>query len=139
MPPRASNSADNVQTAPVPLIPFTAAAHEHIESGGFSFTVTPTAAQQQFGPFDVPAFGFLRHLVITVTGATGATAGPGVLAADSPWNLFSSISLSDVNGAPIFGPVTGYEAYLANLYGGYVFQQDPALAKGYANSLTVPS
>lgn len=137
MPPMATPAQTGAPAQAVTRIPFTAAAHEHTEPGGFQFNVQPGAAQQNFGPFDVPAFGFLRHMVIevqTTTAGTGGTAGP-----DFPFSLFSSISLSDVNGAPIFGPYTGYETLWANISGGYVYQQDPRRLPGYSTSVTAPS
>lgn len=118
--------------APVPVIPFTGAAHEHTEPGGFSFAVTQTANQQNFGPFDVPAFGFFRHLVIEVTTTANGTLGAGVVNADYPFSIFASISCLDVNGAPIFGPFTGYETLWANIAGGYVYQQDPRKGPGFS-------
>lgn len=113
------------QRRPAPLIEFTAAAHEHIEPA-FDFTVTPGAAIADHGPFDVPAYGFMRHILLLIS-TSGGVAGPGVLAADAPWNLFSEVTLLDVNGAPIYGPFTGYQLYLTNFFGGYAFTSDPAL------------
>src|SRR5213592_262941 len=97
----------NVQAsapAPAPVIAFVAAAHEHTEPM-FDVTVAagaPPTAAVNLGPFDVPAYGFLRHLYIEVD-MSGGTLGAGVAAADFPWNFIQSITLSDVNGAPIFG------------------------------------
>jgi hypothetical protein len=110
-----------------PVLTFVEAAHEHTEPGGFDFTCTIGAAVQQFGPFDVPAFGFLRSIAILVTN-TGGTAGPGTLSADAPWNLFTEITLLDVNGGQMFGPMDGYSAMLANKWGGYAFRNDPTSA-----------
>lgn len=106
--------------APSPVIPFVAAAHEHTEPM-FDVTVAggaPPTAAAQLGPFDVPAFGYLRHIFIEVD-ASGGVLGAGALAADFPWNFISSITLSDVNGAPIFGPLDGYATLWANIIGGY--------------------
>src|SRR2546423_579787 len=96
-------------TAHPALIPFTAASHEHLEP---MFDVSTAAASYasaavQLGPFDVPAFGFLRHIWLFVQ-ATGGTIGAGVLNADYPFNIIQSVTLADVNGAPIFGPLDGY-------------------------------
>lgn len=106
--------------APAPLISFTQAAHEHTEPM-FDVTVAagaPPTAAVQLGPFDVPAYGFLRHLFIEVD-MSGGTIGAGVAAADFPWNFIASIALNDVNGAPIFGPLDGYATLWANIIGGY--------------------
>jgi hypothetical protein len=108
------------QPAPAGLIPFTAAAHEHTEPA-FDVTVAagaPPVAAQNLGPFDVPAYGYIRHIFIEVD-MSGGTIGAGVLAADFPWNFIASISLNDVNGAPIFGPLDGYATLWTNIIGGY--------------------
>ena len=118
----------------VPIVEFTAAAHEHVEPA-FDQTVTPGAAVQNLGPFDVPAYGFVRHIYLLVT-TSGGVAGPGVLSGDAPFNLFSEVTFLDVNGAPIFGPYTGYQTFLANLFGGYAFAQDPRLAPDNATATT---
>lgn len=112
---------------PPPVLTFVEAAHEHTEPGGFDFTAVLGAAIQSFGPFDVPAFGFLRSIAILVTNS-GGVAGSGALAADAPWNFFTEITLLDVNGGQMFGPMDGYSAMLANKWGGYAFRNDPTSA-----------
>ena len=122
------------QPAAIPRIPFTAAAHEHVEPA-FDVTQLLGASAVQLGPFDVPAFGYLRHIVLVATGS-GGTLGAGVLSADHPWNVIQSISLSDVNGAPIFGPVDGFAALQANIFGGYGgARPDPRVASTYSNTI----
>src|SRR5664279_339427 len=100
-----------------PVIPFTSASHEHTEPF-FDQTFTPGAAQQNFGPINVPSYGYLRHIYIQVTSAGGAI-GSGELGADYPFNLFSSLALIDTNGAPIFGPMDGFAAEMCNMVGAY--------------------
>lgn len=127
--PRRTNSSS---TAPAVMIPFTAAAHEHVEPIVTQAGVTLGAATQPFGPFDVPAYGFLQHIVLDVNGA-GGTAGTPV--ADAPWTFFQSISLLDVNGAPIFGPLDGFATLMSNVYGNYGgARSDPRLAPGYVGT-----
>lgn len=104
-----------------PGVPFVAAAHEHVEPA-FTFTVTPGASGTEFGPFDVPAYGYLRHVMLEISLA-GGTLGAGVLAADYPFNIFERISLADVNGSPIY-ELDGYAALWSNIVGGYAFEQD---------------
>lgn len=125
-----TNGNRQAAAPPVARIPFTAAAHEHTEAA-FDVSVLPGANVTQLGPFDVPAFGYIRHLVLEVT-ASGGVAGPGVLSADGPFNLFQSIAMLDVNGAPIFGPIDGYAALWANIAGGYAYQADPRRGPGYS-------
>jgi hypothetical protein len=118
--------ARSKQVPQAPVLTFVEAAHEHDEPA-FDVTVTPTAATQQLGPFDVPAFGFLRHIYLLVT-TSGGTLGPGTITADFPYDLFTEVTLLDVNGGQIFGPMDGYSTYLANKYGAYAFRPDPSTA-----------
>lgn len=120
MSPVAARSNGRSAAVPSPVIPFVAAAHEHTEPA-FDVTVAggaPPIASVNLGPFDVPAFGYLRSIFIEID-MSGGVIGPGVAAADFPWNFLSSITLSDVNGAPIFGPLDGYATLWSNIIGGY--------------------
>lgn len=112
------------QQMPSALIPFTAAAHHHVEPAFTTQTVTPGAGAASIGPLDCSAFGYLRHILLECV-ATGGVIGAGVLHPDYPYNLFQQLTLFDVNGAPIFGPLGGYQALWANIIGGYVWSQDP--------------
>lgn len=119
----------------MPLLPFTASAHEHTEPA-FTVTVTPGAAVQNLNPIDIPAYGYLRHLVLEVVASGGAG---GTIAADGPWNLIQQVSLQDVNGANIVGPIDGYALWLSNVLGGYSFQNNPAGLPSYVGSAPNPS
>lgn len=134
--PAVANSSRRApqQAAPQTLIPFTAAAHHHVEPAFTTQTVTPGANVASIGPLDCSAFGYLRHIVLEVT-ATGGTLGAGVLHPDYPFNLFSQLTLFDVNGAPIFGPLSGYETLWANIVGGYVWSQDPRRNPQYVSTI----
>lgn len=121
------------------LIPFGAAAHEHTEVFGTSTTSSVSGSTTtSIGPLDVPSYGFMRHIQVYVElekTAAGTTPAE-TLSEDFPWNVISTIQLSDVNGAPIFGPMTGYQCYLANVFGGYSFKQDP---RQFAGDYTIES
>ena len=130
MPGLAGGAEAVAQRQEVPLLPFTASAHEHYEP---AFTVGPTAigaATVQYNPQDVPAYGYLRSIVLEVS-ATGGTIGTAVMNADYPYNCIQSVSLQDVNGANIVGPFDGYSLYLANVLGGYAFNNNPANAPSF--------
>jgi hypothetical protein len=109
------------QPAVTAALPFTSSAHEHVEPA-FTLSSALGAATVPFNPVDIPAYGYLRHILLECT-VTGPTAG--TLTADGPWDAFSSIVLQDVNGANIFGPMDGYAAYIANLIGGYANRTNP--------------
>lgn len=124
MPPSAQAPSRQARSAPVRRVAFTAAAHEHTEPA-FDVSFTPGAASTTLGPFDIPAYGFMQHLVLLVT-TSGGVAGAGVLAADAPWNVFQDVQMLDVNGGPIYGAgLSGFDMLLTNLFGGYAFRSDP--------------
>jgi hypothetical protein len=122
-------------SAAVPQVPFNQASHHGCEQGP-SFTVTPGAAQQTFGPFPLPATGYLRRVLLEVTTSTAGVAGTG--AADFPFNIFSLIRLTDTNGAPIY-ELSGYNSLLADTYGGYAGAPDPRADPDYAATVTAPA
>lgn len=107
------------------VVSFIHAANEHTEAVKIAAITAAPGATTQFFNLNIPSFGFLRNLVLIVT-TSGGTAGPGVLFADAPYNVFSEITLLDTNGAPLYGPLAGYDAFLTNKYGGYVYNCDPA-------------
>lgn len=121
MPNTATQNQRAGQPGVVQALPFAASAHEHVEPA-FTTTVTTAAALQQLNPIDIPAYGYIRHILLEVVGAGGTG---GTVAADGPWNLFQQITLQDVNGSNIFGPMDGYAAYVANLIGAYAFRNNP--------------
>jgi hypothetical protein len=77
-----------------------------------------TAADQDLGVFDVPAYGYVRSLVLLVT-ATGGAGASVTAAEDGPWSALKNITLAEPNGAQIAQFDNGYQLYLANKWGGY--------------------
>lgn len=109
--------------------PFTQASREHVEPV-FDTSFTPGASQSALGTFEIPAAGYLRHVVFLVE-ATGGTGAAAVAKADAPWSAIAEVTLTDVNGQPLFGPLTGYELFLCHLLGGYTFDADPTRSPAY--------
>lgn len=116
--------------APAMLVPFTRAAVEHIE-------VFVDVAQQlgtsgvQLGPYDVPAYGFMRGIYLNITATGGVGGGATVAAAeDAPFSVIDELAILDVNGAPIVGPLSGYDLYLINKYGGLAAHSPDPKQKG---------
>lgn len=122
----AQRPRSNAAAAPMPVVPFTAAAHEHTEIA-FDEVISPEAGAHQIAPIDIPAFGYMRHILIEVSTDTKGEdeEEEKKVNPDFPWNLFSNIQISDVNGAPIFGPLDGYAALWASITGGYAGRPDP--------------
>lgn len=125
-----------VPSGVVAMLPFTSSAHEHTEPA-FVRTVTPTTAEQTLDPIGIPANGWLRHVFLQVD-ASGGTLGTGVANADYPFSLFSSALMQEINGGNIFGTLSGFETFLANLIGGYAFKQDAREMPAYVGTAPNP-
>lgn len=123
-PPAAKNGGAPSQQQAV-LIPFSRAADEHLEQF-VDTSVVLTANSQAIGPFDVPAYGFMRAIVLLVE-ATGGVNGAAVVDGqpDAPWSLLTDIQLTDVSQSAIVGPFDGYSLYLLNKYSGLFGRTSP--------------
>lgn len=135
-PPAQTVAAPNGQQAPLlPMVPFTRASMEHTEPGNLDTSLTLGAAAVQINAIDLPAYGYLRYVDLLVQ-ATGGTGSAAVYQADAPWSAIQEVTLSDINGSPIFGPCSGYDLYLVNKWGGYTFGTDPISAPEYVAPAT---
>lgn len=134
MPPLAPTApASDSKSAPaVPVIPFTRAASEHTEPLPVDDSRVLLTNSQNLGPYDVPAYGFLRHIlvVITTTGGVGAATAKE----DAPWCALETVQLTDVNGQTIVA-LSGYELFLANKWGGYANWPNPTDSPFYTNTI----
>lgn len=131
MPPATTITKPAADAAAKLSLPFTRASMMQTQPANLDVSNAVGAASILIGPTDIPAIGFLRHLWILVT----CSAGTGVAAVykeDAPFSALQEISLSDVNGAPIYGPVSGFDTYLVNKYGGYSGFSDPKSMPMYA-------
>lgn len=113
-----NQKARGASQAPVTLVPFLRASGEHREPAGIDVSRQLTSSDQDLGVFDIPAYGYVRSIVLVVT-ATGG-AGSGISGAeDAPWNVLKSIAFTEPNGAQISAFNSGHDLYLANKWGGY--------------------
>lgn len=78
--------------------------------------------------------GFLRGIRLIVS-ATGGVIGSGVLAADAPWSVISSVSLENIDGSPILYPITGFAHYLHRKYNNSIPYGDPAKRYNFSNTI----
>jgi hypothetical protein len=113
----ATKQAATQSKAPTMLVPFTRAAKEHYEPF-FDTAYTLGATSQQIGPVDIPAYGFARGVWVEVV-ATGASGGSPSYLEDGPFSVLDEILYQDVNGANIYGSLSGHDTYLINKWGGY--------------------
>jgi len=126
VPAPAKQNGAGQQAAPQVLIPFMRGATPHAEPF-YDTTFTLSASQQNLGPVDISAYGYARAVWVQVDIATTGNGATVVAGEDSPWSTFAELAVNDVNGAPLFGPHSGYECYLHHKYGGFRGQSDPKL------------
>lgn len=108
---------------PAPMIPFIAAAHEHAETFPVLSRKYAAALGAETFEFNVPSYGYIRAIWLDVN-MSGGSEVAAEYEPDAPFNAIQEVTLLDTNGAPIFGPLSGFNTFLSNLYGGYAYQQD---------------
>lgn len=124
------------------VVPFNAAAHPYVEkfSSKPGIVIGASAADVSPPNNNVQSYGYLRQILAYMYTTTAGTAGPGVYGTDGPWTFLQQLSLTDPNGAEIYGGPTfsGFDAYMAYKYGAYFNVNDLALSPNFSSSLTVP-
>lgn len=112
-----ADKAAPTKDAPALVVPFVRAAQEHVEAF-MDTTIAIGANSTAIAPVDIPAYGFMRGIWIEVTGS-GGTGAAAVYKGDAPFTALTEISIMDVNGAPIVGPLDGYDVFQIDKVGGY--------------------
>lgn len=116
--PANSKRQDAARAGAAPaFVPFVRSSAEHRESF-LDISRQLTTSDQDAGVTDIPAYGYVRSILIEVT-ATGGAGAAVTAAEDGPWSVLKSISVTEPNGAVIQAFNSGYSLYLANKYGGY--------------------
>ncbi len=121
---------------PTNTVPFPVASRPSTRQ---AFTVSSTALNASsntvLNPVSLPSDGYLRSILLEVTGTiTGGTTP--AYTADAPWNVIQSISFTPASGQALVTPITGYQLYLINKYGGYGFTDDPRNPVNYSATTT---
>jgi hypothetical protein len=113
-------------------IPFPVGSNLYREAP-FSTTVQALDANSHETVVNITPGGFLRGVTMQVT-STGGVLGAGVLAADSPYSILSSVSLEDISGGPILYPMSGYTHALCQKYQ-RPWTGDPAKHPTFSNTI----
>ena len=80
-------------------------------------TALATGAGIPATPLQIPAVGFLSHLLLEVTLNLTSGGSAGAYTADAPFNCLASVELKNASGNDLIVPTTGYNLYLYNKYG----------------------
>lgn len=120
--PRLGGGQTNAPVAAA--IPFIAAAHEHAETAPSIISKRAATNAAETFEFNVPSYGYIRAIWLDFEVTKGKAASGAEASEDAPFNIVENLTLLDTNGAPIFGPLSGFNTFLSNLYGGYAYKQD---------------
>lgn len=122
-----------------PMLSFRASSHEYIEKFNTSAALT-SGNSQDASPAQnsVQSYGFLRRIRIRLRNSVAGSGG--TFNADYPAKILNQISLTDPNGAEIYGGPTfsGYDCMIAEKYGAYKAVNDPEISPLFSASTTVP-
>jgi hypothetical protein len=116
--------------APVVVRPFIAGSRRTDEPD-YDQTLTLTAAEQRLPSYQISPNGYLRGIQILVQATVAGNAAVVTYNEDGPFNVLANVNLQDTNSQPIVGPMTGYDLYILNKYGGYAFQDDAKVSHPY--------
>jgi len=95
--------------------------------------VTLTTAEQRLLAYQIAPSGYLRGVYLVVENtAVNTTVTTVAYQEDGPFNVLSVIRFLDTNSRPFIGTLTGYDVYLLDKYGGYVFSGDAEQSATYS-------
>lgn len=95
--------------------------------------VVLTTAEQRLAQYNVAPSGYLRGIFLVVENtAVNTTVTTVAYQEDAPFNVLSVIRFLDTNSRPFIGTLTGYDVYILNKYGGYLFQGDAEMSATYS-------
>ena len=129
----AAVSGSNTAQASAPAASFGRSGKFHTEQGQTQSVANTAWAPSVTQQYNVPTYGFMSMLALT-TSLTGGAKGATVTvagSADSPWDIYSNINITDVNGTSMWN-LDGYASQIAYLYGGYRFYGNNFSQFGYS-------
>jgi hypothetical protein len=112
------------QSAQMRARPFCQASQFGVEQGAVFNPGLQSTSTQTYGPNPLPATGYIRRVRLTTT-LTGGVSGTFTAGGDAPWNVFNLIRFAEPNAAPVV-ELSGYNLYIADLFGGFAGWDDPA-------------
>lgn len=125
----------NGKQAPMMPRAFIAGSRKNDRDSGFDQTIALTTAEQSLRTYQVTPTGYLRGIWVIVEGtAVNTTASTVAYNENGPFNVLSRVRVLDTNSRELLGTMTGYDIYILNKYGGYLFQGDAKATDQYSAS-----
>lgn len=125
MPNRTPHAQPAAQQQAAPQLPFALASRKMSRLSLVLPQTTLGSTNIPATPLQIPAVGFLSHLLMEVTLNITSAATAAAYTADAPFNSIASVELKNASGNDLIVPVTGYNLYLYNKWGGQ-FAEAPA-------------
>lgn len=95
-----------------------------LETEVYNQTVTQNTGTQPLNPYEFQVDGYLSGAIIRVTATSSTNAATVAFNADGPFNVLSSVIFEDIGGKQVLGPITGWNLYVLNRFGGFVYNAD---------------
>jgi hypothetical protein len=129
----ATQAADKNGGKQAPVMPrsFICGSRKNDKGDYDSGNVTFTTAEQRLQAYQIAPSGYLRGVFLYVTNVTAGNAAAVAFQENGPWNALSVVRFLDTNSRPFIGTLTGYDVYILNKYGGYVFAGDAEASAVY--------
>ena len=102
--------------AAAPAQPFRVGVYD-TDTPDIQVSLAGTTSAQKLGTFKISPNGWLSEIMCTFQG--GSFTGSAVYAGDQPFSGVQKVTFRDVGNREIFGPLTGYEWFTVNKWGGY--------------------
>lgn len=95
-----------------------------LESEVYNQTVTQSTSTQALTPYEFQVDGYLSGALIRVTATAATNAATVAFQADGPFNVLQSVIFEDISGKQVLGPISGWNLYVLNRFGGFVYNAD---------------
>lgn len=116
----------------VPARPFRIGA-QPVDDRPYDVSVTLTASTQSLTPqYEIPSTGYLNGVYVLVEATGNNTTAAVAYEDDGPFSVIDNITFTDTNNAEIITPITGWDLYIIDKYGGYSFSDDPKESPTYS-------
>lgn len=95
-----------------------------LESETYSVSTTLSTSTQALTPYEFQVDGYLSRALIHVECVTAGNAATVAYREDAPFNVLQSVVFEDIGGKQILGPISGWNLYVLNRFGGFVYNAD---------------
>ncbi len=123
-----AKKGDKVQVMRRPFV----AGTRQVDKSTYDETKTMIAGTQVLRTYECDPNGFLSATYVLVEATAAGNAATVAFAANAPFSAIDTITFNDTNNKPILGPMTGWDLYVCQKYGGYAHNDDAKQSSIYS-------